>query len=138
MVTSTSYDKTVGLWDSTAGTVRKTLKAHSALVRAVAFSSDGKLVASASLDKKVWLWDSDTGTVRKTLEGHLDLVQAVAFSPDGKLVASASLDKKVRLWDSATGTARKTLSHSARVGCGILAGRQAGGVRIRPHINREH
>jgi nucleoside phosphorylase/roadblock/LC7 domain-containing protein len=116
LVASASRDKTVRLWDSATGGVRRTLKGHLDDFFAVAFSPDGKLVASASRDKTVRLWDSATGAVRRTLEGHSGWVKAVAFSPDGKLVASASYDETVRLWDSATGAARCTLKgHSRQV-----------------------
>ena len=109
VVASTSWDKTVRLWDATTGAARQTLQGHSGRVRSGAFSPDGKVVASASDDKTVRLWDAATGAARKTLEGHSGCVRAVAFSPDGKVIASASWDETVRLWDAATGAARKPL-----------------------------
>jgi WD40 repeat protein len=92
------------------------LEGHSAQVRSVAFSPDGKLVVSVSGDETVRLWDTATGAALQTLEGHSDLVNSVAFSPDGKLVVSGSGDETVRLWDTATGAALQTLEgHSAQV-----------------------
>src|SRR5437763_3156508 len=79
-----------------------TLKGHTEIVYAVAFSPDGKQVLTGSFDKTLKLWDTATGKEIKTLsgpKGHQDLILSVAFSPDGNLVASAAADKSVKLWD---------------------------------------
>ena len=113
---SGSWDKTIKLWDTHAGTELLTLKGHSHLVVCVAFSRDGKRLASGSTDKTIKLWDTVTGKELLTLKGHLSHVNSVAFSPDGKRLASGNRDKTIKFWDTATGKELLTLKgHSAPV-----------------------
>jgi dipeptidyl aminopeptidase/acylaminoacyl peptidase len=56
-IVSGSEDKTIKLWDATAGGLQKTLAGHSGRVTAVAFSPDGKQIASGSDDNTIKLWD---------------------------------------------------------------------------------
>jgi WD40 repeat protein len=90
--------------------LRMTFKGHGTGVYALAFSSDGKLLAAGSDDGSIKIWNTTTGKEVKTLAAHQDVVSLV-FSPDGKALASTSHSFKlpnktepaaVRLWDVAT------------------------------------
>ena len=81
---------TTKLWEADSGAVLHTLRGHLChSSAAVAFSSDGRLLASAS-DDGINVWNLSSGAALQTFEGHSDSVSAVAFSLDGKLLASAS------------------------------------------------
>jgi WD40 repeat protein len=99
----------IQLWDSASGRKTLTLKRHSAGVRSVAFSPDGKRLASAGGDGAVMLWDATNGKRLLTCFGHSGAVGPVAFSPDGKRIASGGEDRTVKVWDVATGTEIMTL-----------------------------
>src|SRR6266446_3653696 len=103
-IASAGYDKTVQVWDATAGKHLFTCQGHSDRVLCVAWSPDGKRLASASVDRTVQVWDAISGKSIFTHAGHSTFaVNAVAWSPDGKLLASASDDKTVQVWDLTVG-----------------------------------
>lgn len=86
------------------------------VLRALAYSKDGKHIAAGGNDHQVRLYEAATGRVLRTFSGHTDRVYGVAFSPDGKLLASAGGDKSVRIWNVETGAAVRVLpGHTDRV-----------------------
>ena len=95
--------------------VRLTLRGHSDVVFAVAFSPDGKRLATASADQTVKVWDSESGKELLTLRGT---ATAVAFSPDGKLLATAS-GKTAKVWKAEDGKELLTLRGHSDVVCGV-------------------
>ena len=70
LLASASRDRTVKLWNPSAGECLKTLEGHSNSVLTVAWRFDGKLLASGGADDKIILWDPKKGERLKTLEGH--------------------------------------------------------------------
>ena len=100
---TSSFDKTVRLWDSATGKQLRALEGHTDLVLGVAFHPDGRHLASASADKTVRLWDLSDGKQARSL-AHPNIVDAVAFSPAGDQVASVCHDGSLRLWDPVKGT----------------------------------
>jgi WD40 repeat protein/tRNA A-37 threonylcarbamoyl transferase component Bud32 len=110
---------------------RLTLAAHPESVHAVAWSTDGKILATAGERAEadparfhgartvgeIKLWDPATGLELATLQGHQAPVKCLAFSPDGGMLASGSggneeegRDFTVRLWDVASRNTRLVLS----------------------------
>jgi WD40 repeat protein len=83
---------------------------HSAQVLALAFTSDGKLLASGSVDQTIVLWNPATGNQLRALKGHSGTVSSIAFSPDDKQLASGSADNSIKIWDVAGGSAKQTLT----------------------------
>jgi WD40 repeat protein len=86
----TAGNKLVVVWDRRTGEEIFTLKGHTDVVYAVAFSSDGKWLASAGQDQTVKLWDAATGQEVHTFTDSAYPVYALAFSPDSTRLAAAS------------------------------------------------
>jgi WD40 repeat protein len=82
---------------------------HSALVKALSFTPDEKVLASASWDWSVRIWEWPTGRLLRTFAGRGKQAESVVFQPHSSLVASAD-EKGVYVWDPHTGNVTKTLS----------------------------
>jgi WD40 repeat protein len=80
-----------------------TLRGHTGPVMALAYSSDGRLLASCGADRTVRVWDMLDRRELTAPFVHGHTVVGVAFAPDGAVVASVGLDRQVRLWDVETG-----------------------------------
>ena len=88
-----------------------TLEGHTAWLRSVAFSPDGKTLASGGEDRTVKLWDVATKQDISTLP-HGSRVNSVAFSRDGNPCFRVSRCYS-KLWDVTTGANFATLSHAS-------------------------
>lgn len=94
-------------------TPERTLEGPVDVVRAVAFSPDGTLLAAAggkpARGGEVVLWNVADGALLRRIEGHRDNILDAKFSPDGATLATCSYDKMVKLWNVATGAERFNL-----------------------------
>jgi hypothetical protein len=114
-VASGGYDKRVLLWrpediapvdlskviagDEIPPPKFRPLAGHTAAVRTVEFSSDGRLVLSAGHDNTLKVWHAEEAVHLKTLRGHDSWVRSCAFSPNGRWALSAGYDNHARLWN---------------------------------------
>jgi WD40 repeat protein len=105
-------NETLKIWNLETGKLIRSISV-SAKIRAVAFSSDGKIIISGCEDNTIKLFNSNDGKLMQTLSGHTGIVTSVAVSSDGKNLVSGSLDKTVKLWNLKTGELIRTFSGHA-------------------------
>jgi RNA polymerase sigma factor (sigma-70 family) len=100
---------TVHFLDAVTGKEVRRFEGHDSRVEAVAFSSDGRLVATGAMGSDpVRLWEAGTGKLVRLLGEleHAPSAFALAFSPDGRSLAAGGYAGQVRLRDVAGGPGR--------------------------------
>jgi WD40 repeat protein len=109
MVTS-SFDKTLRLWDSKDGVVLKKKKGHGSGVQ---LSGDGQMIASGDKDGDIIAWHGDTGEslFTESILGRSNGIPSLDSSPDSAVLASGSWDQYAQLWST------KTWQVHCRIGC---------------------
>jgi WD40 repeat protein len=76
-----------------------TQEGHTGVIRAVAYSPNGKIIASGSDDNKIKLWDVDAGLEYRNMAGDGGHLTALVFVSDS-ILASADDLGIVRLWNT--------------------------------------
>jgi WD40 repeat protein/tRNA A-37 threonylcarbamoyl transferase component Bud32 len=102
---SSSWDKSVMIWDAADGRHLGTLVRHTHELGVLAYRPpDGRQLAVAAFDNTVRLWDVTNGEAVHTFAGVIGFNNVIAFSPDGRrLAAGGGNDRVVSVWDVTNG-----------------------------------
>lgn len=105
-------DMTIRFWNTVTGNLRNWWSAgESDHIRAIAFSSDGKLLVSCSAGTgKLQFWDHNQGTLHSTFDEDVGWVTSLVFTDGGQLLASPSTTWDFLTWDHAAGIQRHKLT----------------------------
>ena len=94
----------------------RTIKGHTAAVRALAVTADNQQIISGSRDNSIKFWNLDTGKEIFTLTGHTEEITSLAITNDSNKLISASEDNTIKIWNLTTKTEIFTLTeHTAPV-----------------------
>ncbi|KAJ9096623.1 hypothetical protein QFC20_006385 [Naganishia adeliensis] len=100
-------DRTIRLWNPSAGKEVKVYKGHGYEVLGLDIAPDNASFASCGGDKAVLIWDVASGTITRRLQGHFGKINVVRYvgggagakDGGGNVLVSGSFDSKVMLWD---------------------------------------
>ena len=81
-------DFNIRIWDLETYSCVRILEGHSGMIRAIAFSPDGRTLASASHDQTLRLWDQATGQTLQSQSCPDHLVALVFLPSEGNLAAA--------------------------------------------------
>ena len=99
---STSFDKTIKVWDTSTGDRVLTLKGHCDYVECVAFNSDGTRLVSGGRDKVIMVWEASLGQELMTLRGHPYGIESVMFNSSDQSIFSQGDYGDLRLWNASS------------------------------------
>jgi WD40 repeat protein len=102
LATTNIDNYSISLWNVNTGICSNTYdNCHSNIIKDIAFSPSGSLLASASFDKTVHIFDI-VGNQDYVLGEHEEFVNSICFSHNEEFIASASDDQTVKVWNLKT------------------------------------
>ena len=117
---SSSWDKTLRLWDLTTSKTVRRFTGHRNDVLSVALSPDNRLIVSGSRDKSIKLWNT-LGECKNTFQEQKSSswVSCVKFLPgEEPLVLSSYWDGLIKIWKISTNQVKSKLSgHKGYINC---------------------
>jgi guanine nucleotide-binding protein subunit beta-2-like 1 protein len=100
---TSSWDKTLRLWDLRAGKTSRIFTGHTKEVHSVCFSLDNRQIISAGADRTFKLWNT-LADCKYTNEhnNHSDWISCVRYSPVAKnpYFATGGWDGRLKIWQS--------------------------------------
>lgn len=95
LLSTTSWDHKVRIWDVRSGKLIRTLNGHTSNALHTEFSPDGAELLSTSLDNSLRFWDTETGIPKDSIKKGL--IWVATYSPDNLHIATGNDSGIVRI-----------------------------------------
>lgn len=98
---SSSWDKTLRLWNIKTGKCLETFVGKSSEICSVTISNDTRKIYSSGMESQISLWNTKGKMMEVSMnQNHQDWVSKVRYSPSSKndYLATAGWDGKLKLW----------------------------------------
>lgn len=102
-------------WETATGTWRFTSGGQDKVVKSLAYSHDGKIIAGGG-DGFIYFWDAESGELMHQVNAVIGVITSLDFSPDDSMIVSGGTDSIVRIWGVSAATQLKELpGHSGPI-----------------------
>ena len=101
-VISSSWDKTLRLWDIRYGRCMERFVGHTKEIHSVTFSSDNRQIFSGGSEKNIRIWNTlGECKVKSDHNNHTNWVSKIRYSSSGKNIyyASVGRDGRLKIWN---------------------------------------
>ena len=100
LLSTTSWDHKVRIWDVKSGKLIRTLNGHTNNALHTEFSPDGTELLSTSLDNSLRFWNTETGIQKDSIKNGL--IWVATYSPDNIHIATGNDSGAVRILNRRT------------------------------------
>ncbi len=108
-IASTSYDRTVKIWDTISGKCLRTLLGHVGPVLCLAnfkeldpTGIERNVIISGGADGLIKVWNGSNGNCIRTMRDSISWINSLIYLGDD-LIASAGYDRTINIWNIKTG-----------------------------------
>ncbi|KAF7974879.1 hypothetical protein HWV62_11143 [Athelia sp. TMB] len=105
-----SVAHSISIWDIHTGRTISSCEGHTATVKALAFSQDGKFLASGGDDRTLRVWNTQSGAPHSTSPNSYSIT-SVAFTLDGKQVVFYDQAATMHFFDLAASQTIRSTTH---------------------------